>query len=71
MTLTLTLAPDEAVTYLAGDDIAGLDLRKTYDAHAVDLLALADVGSVTVVHPDGFVAWHYDSSDLRANGGTL
>ena len=66
----IRLTPDEAAVYDSGDDIAGRELSDDLEARARETLA-AGARQVEIVHPDGFVAWVYDLSDLRANGGTI
>jgi len=68
---TILLTPAESAVYDSRDDQAGADLRHDIDARAIDILRAGDTISVSVCHPDGFVAWHYGVGDLRANGGTL
>ena len=69
--VTLTLSAAEAAVYDSRDDQAGAELRAEFDCRAVEIIDAGDVSSVTVNHPAGFVAWHYDVSELRANGGVL
>ena len=69
--VTYILSAAEAAVYDSRDDQAGAELRATIDERAAAIIDAGNVSSVTVNHPDGFVAWHYDVSDLRANGGTL
>lgn len=66
----IRLTPDEAAVYDSGDDIAGSDLSRALKARARETL-VAGARQVEIVHPDGFVIWIYDLSDLRANGGTI
>jgi predicted RNA-binding Zn ribbon-like protein len=69
--LAIRLTADEAAVYDSRDDQAGAELRAEFDCRAAEIIDAGDVSSVTVHHPDGFVAWYYDRSDLRANGGVL
>ena len=59
--VTLTLSADEAAVYDSRDDQAGAELRATIDERAAALIDAGDVSSVTVHHPDGFVAWYYEA----------
>jgi hypothetical protein len=56
--------------YDGGDDISGRELSDNLEARAREILA-AGARQVEIVHPAGFVAWVYDFSDLRTNGGGL
>jgi len=69
--VTIRLTANEADVYDSRDDQAGAELRATIDCRAIDILRAGDTLSVSVYHPDGFVAWHYGVGDLRANWGTL
>ena len=69
--VTYILSAAEAAVYDSRDDQAGAELRATIDCRAVEIIDAGGVSSVTVNHPDGFTVWHYDVSDLRANGGAL
>jgi hypothetical protein len=68
---TIRLTPEEEIVLDSSDAVAGCDLRREIDARAGDLLRAGDTLSASVYHSAGYVVWHYDLSDLRANGGTL
>ena len=58
---TIRLTADEAAVYDSRDDQAGVELRATIDTRAIDILRAGDTLSVSVYHPNGFVAWYYEA----------